>query len=117
MEFFLIQLTVADWPASLAWYRDQLGLTVELLDEPNRYALLAAGPGRIALKAGTSNPGTTKVVLKVSNLDATIERLNRHGVVPLGPIRKSPEGYRSARFADPDGNAIEVFEWTDAALD
>ena len=43
MDLFMVELMVADWAASLAWYRDHLGLTVERLDEPNRYALLAAG--------------------------------------------------------------------------
>ena len=111
MELYLVELSVADWPASLAWYRDRLGLPVDLIDEPNRYALLSAGAGRVALKAGTPSPGGTKLVLRVSSLDAEIERLDRAGVVPVRPIRVSAEGYRSARFADPDGHPIELFEW------
>ena len=116
-QLYLVELTVADWPASLAWYRDRLGLPVELLDEPNQYALLAAGPGRVALKAGSPMSGATKVVFRVSNLDAAVAHLSRHDVVPLGPIKVSPEGYRSARFADPDGYRVELFEWIDAPLD
>src|SRR5262245_51508615 len=107
MNLYLVELTVADWPASLAWYRDRLGLAVERLDEPNQYALLAPGFARIAVKTGVPSPGTTKLVLHVSNLDTVLERLTRHGVVPIGPIKVSPEGYRSARFADPDGHRVE----------
>src|SRR5581483_3685828 len=52
-----VELTVADWPAAVAWYRDVLGLEVVLRDDVNRFALLGTGPGRVALKAGPSQPG------------------------------------------------------------
>ena len=111
MDLFLVELTVADWPASLGWYRDRLGLSVEMLDEPNRFALLAAGSARVALKAGTPTPGTAKLVFRVSNLDAEAARLAGAGVHALGPVRASAEGYRSLRFTDPDGQRVELFEW------
>lgn len=114
MEFFLVELPVSDWPASLAWYRDRLGLAVELLDDGNRYALLRAGAGRIALKPGPPGPAGPKLVFRVANLDAELARLADRGLAPAGPTKSSTEGYRSARFADPDGHAIELFEWTQA---
>ena len=49
MDLFLVELAVTDWPASVAWYRDRLGLAVELLDEANNYALLTAGAGRVGV--------------------------------------------------------------------
>jgi catechol 2,3-dioxygenase-like lactoylglutathione lyase family enzyme len=111
MELFLVELLVTDWPAALAWYRDRLGLAVDLLDEPNQFALLTAGAARVALKAGTSTPGGTKLAFRVADLNAQIERLGRLGVAPLQSVRASAEGYRSVRFADPDGHPIELFEW------
>ena len=111
MELFLLELTVADWPASLAWYRDQLGLAVKLLDEPNRYAVLAAGSGHVAIKAGTPSPGSTTITCRVNDLAAEVARLAAAGVSPTGAIRVSAEGYRSVRFNDPDGHRIEIFEW------
>jgi catechol 2,3-dioxygenase-like lactoylglutathione lyase family enzyme len=104
MDLYLVELTVGDWPASVGWYRDRLGLAVELLDEPNRYALLAAGTARIALKAGTPRPGTTKLTFHVSSLDAELDRFTSAPDV-------SPEGYRSVRLTDPDGHRLEFFEW------
>ena len=112
MDLYLVELTVADWPTSLAWYRDRLGLSVELLDEPNRYALLAAGPARIALKSGMPVLGTVKIAFRVADLEVDLQRLARAGVHSAGPIEVSPEGYRSARLADPDGYRIELFDWT-----
>lgn len=111
MDLYLVELTVADWPASLTWYRDRLGLTVEQLDEPNRYILLAAGPMRLALKAGTALPGSTRLAFRVLDLEAEIARLGRAGIAPAGPMRASVEGYRSVRFVDPDGHRVELFEW------
>jgi catechol 2,3-dioxygenase-like lactoylglutathione lyase family enzyme len=111
MDLYLVELTVADWPAALAWYRDRLGLAVVLIDEPNRYALLGAGPARIALKAGAPSPGTTKLTFQVSSLDAELQRLADRGLTPSAPPKVSPEGYRSVRLTDPDGHQLELFEW------
>ena len=33
------------------------------------------------------------------------------GVVPDGAVKASGEGYRRARFADPDGVTVVLFEW------
>jgi catechol 2,3-dioxygenase-like lactoylglutathione lyase family enzyme len=111
VDLYVVELTVADWPVALAWYRDRFGLPAILIDEAGRYALLTAGPGRVAIKQGTPVPGRTKLVFHVRDLDAELARLASHGIVPDGPLKRSPEGYRSARFQDPDGHPIEVFEW------
>ncbi len=111
MELYLIELTVRDWPASVSWYRDRLGLAVLLTDEPNQFALLAAGPARIAIKAGLPVPGSATITFLVSNLEGELSRLAAQGITPLGPIRSSPEGYRIARFHDPDGYRLDLFEW------
>jgi catechol 2,3-dioxygenase-like lactoylglutathione lyase family enzyme len=111
MDLYLVELTVADWPASVAWYRDRLGLTVELLDHAHQFGLLAAGPARLALKAGQPAPGSSKVTFRVTDLDAELTRLERAGVVPISSVRTSPEGYRAARLLDPDGHRVELFVW------
>ena len=111
MDLYLVELTVADWPASLAWYRERLGLAVELIDEPHRYALLSAGSGRIALKAGTPLPGTTTIAFRVPNLDSVLQRFANAGLIPATPPIVSTEGYRSVRLTDPDGHRLEFFEW------
>jgi hydroxymethylpyrimidine/phosphomethylpyrimidine kinase len=111
MDLFLVELPVADWPASVAWYRDRLGLPVILLDEPNRYALLAAGSARLALKAGPATPDGPMIVFRVPDLDAELVRLAGCGIVPTGAVKASPEGYRVAHFLDPDGHRLAVFEW------
>ena len=104
-------LTVADWPAAVAWYRDVLGLRVLLRVEADRFALLTAGTGRVALKAGTPQPGTLLLTFEVDDLPAEMTRLAAAGVVPERPPRASPEGYRRAEQRDPDGYRICLFDW------
>lgn len=111
MDLFAAELAVADWPAALAWYRDRLGLPVLMTDEPNRYALLSAGSARVALKAGVPRPGSTRLVFRVDDLEAVLARLADRGVLPVGPVRESAEGYRAATFTDPDGHRLDVFAW------
>lgn len=107
MQLFMVELAVADWVASVAWYRDRLGLRVALRDEANQFALLeAAGGGRIALKAGTQQPSGVTVHFQVADLSAEMTRLG----ITSEP-KTSPEGYRRAIVPDPDGYAIVLFEW------
>lgn len=105
-----VELTVADWSASVAWYRDVLGLEVQLLDEVGAFALLRAGGGRLALKAGKPEPGSVLVTFEVDDLPAELSRLAAHGVVPESPLKASPEGYRRALLRDPDGYRLCLFD-------
>jgi catechol 2,3-dioxygenase-like lactoylglutathione lyase family enzyme len=105
-----VELSVRDWPGSVAWYRDVLGLGVLLRDEAGAFALLAAGPARLALKQGDPCPAGVLLAFEVGDLDAWLARLAGLGVWPEGPVKSSAEGYRRARLRDPDGHAVSLFE-------
>lgn len=111
-ELYLVQLTVANCPASLRWYQEALGAKLLLMREPEGFALLRLGGGRVALKAGTPIPGNTLLTFEVANLEAELARLATNGLHAQGPVQVSAEGYRSAIFTDPDGHRISLFEWT-----
>ena len=108
----MVEIVVADWAVSLAWYRDRIGLGVELLDEPNRFALLAAPPARLSIKHGVPTPGTTRIIFQVADLAAELKRLSQHGVSAIGTVTESAEGYRRAILVDPDGHVIHLIDWT-----
>lgn len=110
-HLYLIELTVADWEHSVTWYRDTLGLTLEMKVDADRYALFQAGFGRVALKAGKPQNSSILLSFEVDDLVLDIQRLRSLGVVPRDPIKTSPEGYRRAIISDPDGYAISLFEW------
>jgi predicted enzyme related to lactoylglutathione lyase len=109
-ELYLVELTVTDWLASVAWY-EAFGLRISLKDEKTRYALLETPRGRVALKQGNANPGSVLIGLEVSDLAAEIKRLAEQGIAPESPVKNSAEGYRRAIFRDPDGYRFSLFEW------
>jgi len=101
---------VDDWDASLAFYRDVLGLKV--LYAERGWAELEAGKGgRIALHA--RHPGdptdVTKVSLQVSDIDGTLRELERKGARVIEPVRREEFG-AIAEVADPSGNVIGLYE-------
>jgi predicted enzyme related to lactoylglutathione lyase len=111
----MLELTVADWKKSVAWYRDCMGFTVETLDEPHAFAVLNSGTSRLSLKGGTPQLGSIIPFFQVDDLLALLNRLAEHGVHRDGELRRSDEGYRRAFIRDPDGYRIGLFEWTTSA--
>ena len=104
----MTEIAVRDFDASVAWYRDRLGLRVELLDAPNRFALLrGSAGGRLALKGGPGGRSGVVFHFEVGNLDAELRRLGVEGA----EVKVSPEGYRRAIIHDPDGNAVTLFQF------
>jgi catechol 2,3-dioxygenase-like lactoylglutathione lyase family enzyme len=107
----MVELAVADLAVSMAWYRDRLRLTVELHDAARGFALLGDGRHRLALKQGPAVSGNVKLAFQVDDLEAERQRLAGLGSDPEGPLRVSHEGYQSLKYRDPDGIAVELFEW------
>ena len=116
-ELFLTEIKVADWSRSVRWYVEILGLRMVLSDAEHAYALLAAGPSRLALKGDAGQaPGreAARLVFQVDDAEAQRERLIGLGV-DVGPTLESDrESYREVRLADPDGTPISLFSWTDS---
>src|SRR4051794_6565823 len=110
-DLYCVELTVADWPAAVAWYREVLGLEVLLRVEADHFALLRAGTSRLALKQGSPQPGTVQLTFEVDDLPATLAQLTTRGILPEAPLKHSQEGYRRALFRDPDGYSICLFDW------
>jgi catechol 2,3-dioxygenase-like lactoylglutathione lyase family enzyme len=97
VRLHFVELRVRDLAASVAWYRDVLGLEVVQADEVGRFALLSGG---VALKEGEPGGG----VLLAFEV-ASLERF-------AGEVKASDEGYRRVRLSDPDGYTVTLFEWT-----
>jgi catechol 2,3-dioxygenase-like lactoylglutathione lyase family enzyme len=112
--FFMTELSVANWSGTLRWYVDVLGLRVVFRDEPNGFALLAAGPARLALKRATGQLGGSeriRLVFHVDDVDAEHARLVGLGVKASYPADHPREPYREVRLNDPEGVAITLFSW------
>ena len=64
------------------------------------------------IEAGRRVSGRVRFALRVPDLDAAVERLDAHGVRPEhGPV-VAPWGDRTARFEDPDGMQVTLYEST-----
>lgn len=107
----MAEVRVADLVASRRWYVDVLGLRPILDDGGGRFVLLEAGGGRVALKEGPAagGRGAVRLVFRVGDVEAERVRLVGLGVA-VGGVTASPEGYREARLADPDGTPIHLFD-------
>lgn len=103
-------------PQALAeWYRDHLGVPIELGQTYGPFASAAAGEATVwsAFPSETDyfGPGPAAFMLnyRVRNLDAMLEQLRAAGA----QVEDRIEEYASGRFGwatDPEGNRFELWE-------
>ncbi|MBL8792841.1 MAG: VOC family protein [Planctomycetia bacterium] len=110
-SLYMVELVVADWPASIMWYRDLFGRAPALTDVGGQFALFEIGGNRLALKAGAPQPGNSLIVFEVADLPGLLARLAAQQVISEELIEASPEGYRRAVVRDLDGHRLCLFEW------
>ena len=119
-DLFMTVIKVSDWAASLAWYVERLGLLPVLTDAEHRFALLAAGNGRLALQeesapVAANAPGGARLVFLVPDIDDERARLLGQDVEVSAPRENAVEGYREIRLHDPDGTPLTLFSWSGLA--
>jgi catechol 2,3-dioxygenase-like lactoylglutathione lyase family enzyme len=119
-------LAVADFAASLRFYRDQLGLEVLASYEDPPYATLIAAGARISLAEqnhpAADRPGVVMsaqvdrsradvvLVLEVDDAQAAHQELGNRGVPFLAEIYRPPWGGSRFFCVDPDGYLVEIEE-------
>jgi lactoylglutathione lyase len=109
-------LYVADLDASIAFYRDVLGLPYRFTDAG--YAEFGTDGTRFALYERrraewlTGRPVTpgpaAEIVLLVDDVDAEAARLESLGTTILTGPADRPWGHRTIHLADPDGFVVEL---------
>lgn len=119
-------LGVADFAASLRFYRDQLGLEVLAVYDDPPYATLTAAGARISLAEqdhqAPDRPGVVMsapadrsrasvvLVLEVDDAGAARSELGAKGVPFLAGIHHPPWGGSRFFCVDPDGYLVEIEE-------
>ena len=118
-----IALTVDDFDAALAFYRDTLGLEqLEMWNAPGARGVLLDG-GRATLElfdegqaaavdeieVGERVAGIVRLALRVDDSAALALRLEAAGARRLGPSVVTPWGDRNVRLEAPDGMQLTLF--------
>ena len=112
-----VSLTATDLPASIAWYRDVIGFTVDqeyVREGTLRAAALRAGDVRILLNQDDGAKGWDRAkgegislqITTTQNIDAIAQRIkDKQWPLAMEPT-DMPWGARVFRVADPDGFKI-----------
>src|SRR3954454_24679185 len=121
-DSFDLGIVVADIEASLAFYRDFLGLPFQRkmsMSKTTTLHFLAAGTGAIKLWEVTeppapvakgwpleSAPGYRYVTLSISNIDEVVGAAAGANIEVRVPVTELMPGVKIAILADPDGNSV-----------
>lgn len=111
-----ILLPTSDPAARVAFYVEGLGLAVERSwsSPGNEGCLLRAGEDAyIEVLANPAypvgDPGSTQLVLQVTDVDAAAEAAAARGGTVLEPPTDKPWGSRNAQVRDPEGVVVNLF--------
>jgi catechol 2,3-dioxygenase-like lactoylglutathione lyase family enzyme len=118
-----VALTVADFDAAVAFYRDALGLDqmADWSTENGRVVVLEAGRATLELfdeaqaayvdelEAGRRVSGPVRLALEVSSSDEAAHRLVAAGAREVAAPMRTPWGDRIARVQAPDGMQLTLF--------
>jgi catechol 2,3-dioxygenase-like lactoylglutathione lyase family enzyme len=121
MSGLRLELFVADVAASVAFYRDALGFTIER-EEPG-YVPMRLGDVRIAIGAQSGLPAGhhfgsealgrqkgvgVEIVVEVDDVEEAHRRAVASGYPLSSELQRRPWGLRDFRIIDPDGDYVRV---------
>ncbi len=119
-----VALTTKDFDRLSAFYRQGLGLepSQSWPEDQGRALVLDLGRATLEvfdekqantvdqLEVGRRISGNVRFALQVPDLDAAIVRLQAHGATFVHPPVTAPWGDRTARFQDPDGMQVTLYQ-------
>jgi catechol 2,3-dioxygenase-like lactoylglutathione lyase family enzyme len=98
-----VLLRPVDYPASVAFYRDVLGLHIYREWATGTVFFLGGGLLELSRSAGPVTEDKISLWLQVRDVDAEFARLEAAGVTVVEAPVDEPWGLREARVRDPDG--------------
>lgn len=109
-----IVLFVRDIARACAFYRDVLGVPVEVHDP--EYATGQVGHLSLVFIAREARAGDSPVlVFEVEGgIDDYADALAGKGVEIVAPVSECPDGGLSVDFVDPDGNGLSIYQPPDS---
>ena len=113
-------VAVDDLNRAVSFYRDKLGLQVDVDPDLPGYAVVQAGNSSHLLlyKSAYSRGETTLAVFEIDDVEGTVEELRQRGVrfeeydtpgmKTVNGILTDQSGFKSAWFKDSEGNTIAI---------
>ena len=99
-----------DYPASVAFYRDVVGLHIYREWATGTVFFLGGGLLELSRSAGLVTEDKISLWLQVRDVDAEFARLEAAGVTVVEAPVEQPWGLREARLRDPDGLMLVLVE-------
>lgn len=114
LSFDAVFYYVKNLEASIAFYRDTLGLALVSQDYVARFDLDGVLVELVPAPPGTAFPGNgnARLCFEVSNLEETLARLHSHGIAT--GVAQHKKGGELAFFRDPDGNELCLWQYDKA---
>jgi predicted enzyme related to lactoylglutathione lyase len=107
-------ISTDDFTRLLPFYRDTLGLGTQM--ESDGFAVLGGGQIAVGHHSGVEgksrDPNRVIVNLKVDNCQTEYELLKGMGVEFIREPSREAKDLIVATLLDPDGNTLQLFEWT-----
>ncbi len=113
LSFDTVFYYVTDMEASIAFYRDTLGLPLVSHDYVARFDLDGVLIELVRLPPGSVVPGSgnARLCFSVPRLQETLEQMRARGIATSAIQNK--EGGKLAFFRDPDGNELCLWEYAE----
>ena len=113
LSFDTVFYYVTDMEASVAFYRDTLGLPLVSQDYVARFDLDGVLIELVRRPPGSVVPGSgnARLCFSVSNLQETMEQMHARGI-PTSDIRNK-KGGKLVLFRDPDDNELCLWEYAE----
>lgn len=104
---------ISDLARSVAFYRDTLGLPVEIVEgHDGAFAMAEVGELTLVFIPRPARTGESPVVVfsLAGGIDDYADALAGKGVEIVVPVSESPDGGLSLDFLDPDGNVLSLHQ-------
>ena len=109
-------LPVSDLHAAISFYTEKLGFKLSF-QNGDLFAIVRRDGIEIGLMPESVHhvpPGSGRLYLKVTDIEAWYEHILSHDLTVLHPLKAESYGMYEFQIADPDGNHINYGEPTDS---